>query len=804
MKQVNFSNSGGFPLEQETLERLQKAYRSELFGALKSHLSIEKNTNYIVVHATTEAQGWAIITQNETDEAGDPQGILYPIKKAKNTGYLKTSRKGTNLIYGTGTSQTAYFDYDAAYINQSEFNNGVPQSSDASTENYYDLSTFKVVKDLKTIENILQTIKDDINVVEANINTAETNINLIKGDINLINQSYLPINGSKAMQGDLNLGNYQLSKLDIKEGNAANVRVADFKLGSIDRRGLLHPADPTGRALVDSSTQSATNLALNYAADWENTYIGGKVYLQNLNTSTNGSLLLLDNLNQVIKSDTLIDSLLSRITALENKPAATVPIGMVAIWGKTAPFPEGWEEYVPLRGRMPVGYNSIESEFNILNDTGGSKLSNVSAVVPVSGYVPTQNTSNGTPGKLIISTGYQEDSENLESIAIVSTSPSINFSVNNLNPYRVVHFIEYTGRLIDITPPTSPKNLQVSNISNTSVTLSWATATDDLAVKNYIVYGNGISPIVTGNVLSYTISGLSQDTSYNFYVKAQDSAQNLSIDSNSVNVRTTNLDSTIPTNFYGHLQSGNEMYLGWDAPASPGVVSYEIWRRQAGSTNSSHYSTSTTSTSYYPVTGLFDNTYFFKVRALYNTGNYSDFTDEAEITTEPRDIQCFDTESLVTMASGQSKKLKNIVIGDKLQGFSFPNEIDESDGDYMIWNGKLEEAIKAEVTVVNKITSIQPYYYEIKTADTTIKATGQHPLLVTEDGKNLQWICVKNVVPTMLLIDKTGKPIAIESITFKEESLEVALLDVENVDCYIISGIVAHNNKPLDPHDPQL
>ncbi|MNL46676.1 hypothetical protein D3C87_1694120 [compost metagenome] len=151
------------------------------------------------------------------------------------------------------------------------------------------------------------------------------------------------------------------------------------------------------------------------------------------------------------------------------------------------------------------------------------------------------------------------------------------------------------------------------------------------------------------------------------------------------------------------------------------------------------------------------------------------------------------------MASGQSKKLKNIVVGDKLQGFSFPNEIDESAGDYMIWSGKLEEASKAEVTVVNKITSVQPDYYEIKTADTTIKVTGQHPLLVTEDGENVQWVCVKNVAQTMLLIDKTGKTKAIESITFKEEPLEVALLDVENVDNYVISGIVAHNNKPLDP-----
>jgi hypothetical protein len=32
----------------------------------------------------------------------------------------------------------------------------------------------------------------------------------------------------------------------------------------------------------------------------------------------------------------------------------------------------------------------------------------------------------------------------------------------------------------------------------------------------------------------------------------------------------------------------------------------------------------------------------------------------------------------------------------------------------------------------------------------------------------------------------------------------VVLLDVESVDNYVISGIVAHNNKPQDPREPQL
>jgi hypothetical protein len=805
MKQVNFSHSGGFPLEQETLERLQTAYRSELFEALKSHLSIEKNNNYIVAPATEIAIGWAIIHQYETDAAGDSnlEGILYPIEKGNNTGYLKTTRTGTNLTYGTGTSQTAYFDYEAVYISQSEFINGVSQNNDALTVNYYDLSTFKVVKNLQTIENILQSIE---------------------ADIDLINQSYLPINGSKAMQGDLDLGVHKLSKLDIKESSVANVRVADFKLGSTAKRGLLHPTDPLGRALVDNSDGSDTNLTLNYASDWNNTHIGGKVYFDNVNTtSSNGSLLILDNLNQVIKSNTLIDSLLGRITALENKPASTVPIGMIAIWGKTAPFPEGWEEYVPLRGKMPVGfYNPTPEERSDLQDADGGN--GITYYRDANGYpvypFDTMGLTSGRIGKTlrleelpphthtetrikdgegtIINYDAVGDDRHAgyESVQSGSTGDGKSFSI--LNPYRVVQFIEYTGRAKDTTAPTKP-NLTVSSVSNTSVTLSW-TSSDDFGVTNYVVYRSGVLPVTLGNVLSYTAPGLLAGTSYSFYVVAKDAAGNSSIQSDTVNATTSNVDTTKPTNFDGYSQGENAMYLTWTAPADPGVVSYEIWRRTAGGISAPRGTSSPKTKTFFSDTGSYETTYFYKVRSLHISGNYSAFTDnEVGITTDPLDIECFDVESLVTMASGQSKKLKNIVVGDKLQGFSFPNEIDESDGDYMIWNGKLNEATKAEVTVVNKMTSVQPNYYEIKTADTTIKVTAQHPLLVTEDGENVQWVCVKNVLQGMLLIDKTGKTKAIESIEFKEEPLEVALLDVENVDNYVISGIVAHNNKPLDP-----
>jgi len=825
MKQINFSNPGGFPLEQETLERLQAAYRSELYDALKRHLSINPGQNCIIAHATDQAKGWAVIHQQDPVKPENTVGILYPIAIGTQMSYLKSICTETSLVYGTGESQTAYYDYEAEYSsNKYDDTIIVSENGEVQTIRYYDLGNFETITDIKTIDEILKSIQSNIDAIEGDVNN-------IKSDINLINQSYLPINGSKAMEGDLNLGLYHLSKLDTKQNSQANVRARDFRFGSSDGRGRFYSGDYLGRALVDDNTSASTTLNLNYESDWQNTSIGGKLYLDNLKAitenykapdSTENSLLVLDTANQVIKSNNLLSSLLDRITKLEDQKSTAVPIGMVAIWGKPAPFPEGWEEYVPLSGKMPVGLFNPSPEirtvqigqknyyqnltfyynengdliwpFETLGDEGGHVAKNLNV-----DEMPKHSHGLGLGTGGANADGGSDFVKNSTTGTTFTTKEAgIGKAFPLMSPYRVVQFIEYTGRPSDKTPPTPP-TLSVSTIGSTEVTLNWTASSDEYGVTDYIVYGNANSPISVGNVFTRTIYGLNPGTQYTFYVVAKDDAGNTSAQSNTVSITTSVIVApTIPQNVTCYLQDRNEIMVQWDSSTNNGgsTIYYEIWRRVNNGTFNK-LPTSVTN-NYYSDTGLlYNTTYTYYIIAKDAANNRSDMSDYASETTET--TSCFDVESLVTMASGQSKKLKNVIVGDKLQGLTFPNEIDESEGDYMLWNGLLSEASRAEVTVVNKITSIQPDYYEIKTEDATIKATGQHPLLVTEDGENLKWVCIKDIVQSMLLIDKTGKTKVIESIIFKEEPLEVALLDVETVDNYVISGIVAHNNKPLDP-----
>lgn len=140
-------------------------------------------------------------------------------------------------------------------------------------------------------------------------------------------------------------------------------------------------------------------------------------------------------------SNASLVSALARITELEKKNAVFQAGGGMILWNKPAiDIPDGWHEVVNWRGRMPVGWNPDDASFDTVSEVGGSKTASIS--VPLTGYVPDENTSGGTSGTLIVSTGTTEAGENLESIKKAGTAPT-GASTNIMNPYRIVIFIEY-------------------------------------------------------------------------------------------------------------------------------------------------------------------------------------------------------------------------------------------------------------------------------------------------------------------------------------------------------------------------
>jgi fibronectin type 3 domain-containing protein len=121
-----------------------------------------------------------------------------------------------------------------------------------------------------------------------------------------------------------------------------------------------------------------------------------------------------------------------------------------------------------------------------------------------------------------------------------------------------------TAAARDRTPPTTPTNLRVTNLSQDSVTLAWDPSTDNSGSFSYQVVKDGQGFTVPQTQTTYTIDWLSPGRTYSFYVTAVDAALNQSGRSNTVTV-TTPPDTTPPTApvLSGTVRGPSQVSLTW-------------------------------------------------------------------------------------------------------------------------------------------------------------------------------------------------------------------------------------------------
>ncbi|EFM10835.1 Carbohydrate binding family 25 [Paenibacillus curdlanolyticus YK9] len=101
---------------------------------------------------------------------------------------------------------------------------------------------------------------------------------------------------------------------------------------------------------------------------------------------------------------------------------------------------------------------------------------------------------------------------------------------------------------LDHDAPTVPTGLAVAGKTTSSISLSWTPSTDNLNVAGYDVYRDNVK-VGTASSASYTVSGLSEATAYTFFVKAVDTAGNVSGMSGSITA-TTNAAAQSATIYY--------------------------------------------------------------------------------------------------------------------------------------------------------------------------------------------------------------------------------------------------------------
>ncbi len=98
--------------------------------------------------------------------------------------------------------------------------------------------------------------------------------------------------------------------------------------------------------------------------------------------------------------------------------------------------------------------------------------------------------------------------------------------------------LSITKVINDTQAPTAP-TLSGSAQSDTAISINWTAATDDIGVVGYKVFKDGVLEATLGDVLTYQVTGLTANTSYDFTVTAFDLTGNESGPSNVVTVSTT-------------------------------------------------------------------------------------------------------------------------------------------------------------------------------------------------------------------------------------------------------------------------
>jgi len=231
----------------------------------------------------------------------------------------------------------------------------------------------------------------------------------------------------------------------------------------------------------------------------------------------------------------------------------------------TAAYPQ----YSHNSNATPQFVNPASFDFRIAsNDTAvGGKGANLSSYVDTN---PCGTTACVTPP------GLTSD---------IAGNPRSASGAWSIGPY------ESASTASDVTPPTAPTNLTSSNVTSTSVNLSWTVSTDVAGVAGYKIYRSGFE---AGTVSGATFqdTNLTSGSAYTYTVKAYDTSNNFSAASAPVTVTTPlalDVDSSLvehidfqsgfaddPTtpnvfpDVSGHGNNGNRYYMGGSISSGEG------------------------------------------------------------------------------------------------------------------------------------------------------------------------------------------------------------------------------------------
>jgi serine/threonine protein kinase/chitodextrinase len=292
-------------------------------------------------------------------------------------------------------------------------------------------------------------------------------------------------------------------------------------------------------------------------------------------------------------------------------PGPTVPVPAPGVG------PPGADTLVPA---TPAGLHVTGRSVNAVSLDWAEAMDNVK----VAGYIVVRDGKRAgttfTPG--FTDSGLMPQTKHHYAVAAFDAAGNIS---PNSTPVSATTLTEP-----DVSPPTIPTNLHATGKSVTSIVLAWTVSHDNVGVAGYEVYRDGK---LVANVPQpgFTDVGLAAASTHTYTVRAYDTSNNASADSDGATVTTLTAPDTTPPSTPGQVDaqatSSTTIDVHW-APSTDnvGVTKYQVYRD--GALVAEVAGTSFTDQGLNPSTS-----YDYAVRALDAAGNPSGMSGTASAST---------------------------------------------------------------------------------------------------------------------------------------------------------------------------
>ncbi|MEJ2683417.1 MAG: fibronectin type III domain-containing protein, partial [Candidatus Sulfobium sp.] len=233
--------------------------------------------------------------------------------------------------------------------------------------------------------------------------------------------------------------------------------------------------------------------------------------------------------------------------------------------------------YSPLSWSVSASENWVDVRKNVnVGTISTAQMKSTSAVVKrlasiISGSGNSGELSPGDSVSVVVSLTTAANS--LSPGTHTASVDFVNVTSNNGNTSRTVRL---TIQASD-EPPSVPMNLTATVASSSSIALTWTASTDETAVAGYKIErctGGGCSNFTqigtSTAATNYADTGLSENTTCRYRVRAYDNTGNDSGYSNTVSATTPGIPPTVPGNLTATPLSPSEISLNWGASTDEG------------------------------------------------------------------------------------------------------------------------------------------------------------------------------------------------------------------------------------------